>query len=73
MTCGLFDGVWDQVGEQQEHPLGSLFVLLRDRIMAYEARAFPVVPAPPERVLAFLMEGRDMRQVKFSPAVFLTG
>ena len=29
----LFEAVWDQVGETPDHPLGSLFVLLCDRII----------------------------------------
>ncbi|WP_407541035.1 hypothetical protein Q0M94_06470 [Deinococcus radiomollis] len=60
----LFEAVWDQIGETPDHLLGSLFVLLRDRITVYEARAFPVPLAPPERVLAFLMERCDMRQAQ---------
>ena len=47
-------------------------MLLRDRIMAYEAREFPVPPAPPERVLAFLMEQRDMRQVQLAELLGIT-
>ena len=43
-----------------DHPLGSLFGLLRDRITVYEGRVSPVPAASPERVLAFLMEQRDM-------------
>ena len=68
----LFEVVWDQVGEQQGHLLGSLFVLLRDRIMTYEAREFPVPPASPERVLAFLMEQRDMRQAQVAELLGIT-
>ena len=45
-----------------DHPLGSLFGLLRDRITVYEGRVSPVPAASPERVLAFLMEQRDMTQ-----------
>ncbi len=62
----LFEAVWDQVGEVPDHPLGSLFVLLRDRITAYEGQAYPVPAAPPERVLAFLMEQRDMTQTQLA-------
>jgi len=62
----VFEAVWDQVGETPDHPLGSLFVLLQDRITAYESRAFPVPAAPPERVLAFLMDQRDMTQTQLA-------
>lgn len=59
----LFEAVWDQVGEMPDHPLGSLFVLLQGRITAYEGQVSPVPAASPERVLAFLMEQRDMTQM----------
>ncbi|MGY2897341.1 helix-turn-helix domain-containing protein [Deinococcus sp. UYEF24] len=62
----LFEAVWDQVGETPDHPLGSLFVLLQSRITVYESRVFPVPAAPPERVLAFLMEQRDMTQTQLA-------
>ena len=62
----LFEAVWDQVGEMPDHPLGSLFVLLQGRIMSYESRFSPVPAAPPERMLAFLMEQRDMTQTQLA-------
>ena len=68
----MFEAVWDQVGETPDHPLGSLFVLLRDRITVYEARAFSVPLVPPERVLAFLMEQRDMRQTQVAELLGIT-
>ena len=58
----LFEAVWDWVGEMPDHSLGRLFVLLQGRIMAYEGLMFPVSAVPPERVLAFLMEQRDITQ-----------
>ena len=58
----LFEVVWDQVGETPDHPLGSLFVLLQGRITVYDGWIYPVPAASPERVLAFLMEQRDMTQ-----------
>ena len=62
----LFEVVWDQVGETPDHPLGSLFVLLQGCITVYEGRTYPVPAAPPERVLAFLMEQRDMTQMQLA-------
>ena len=62
----LFEAVWDQVGETPDHPLGSLFVLLQGRITAYEGQVSPVPAASPERVLAFLMEQRDMTQTQLA-------
>ena len=47
-------------------------MLLRDRITVYEARAFPVPLAPPERALAFLMEQHDMRQAQIAELLGIT-
>ncbi len=68
----LFEAVWDQVGEQLDHPLGSLFELLRDRIAAYEEQVSPVEAASPERVLAFLMEEQGTRQVQLAEVLGIT-
>ena len=65
----LFEAVWDQVGETSDHPLGSLFVLLRGRIIAYEGRVSPVAAVPPERVLAFLMEQYDTTHLQLAEAL----
>lgn len=56
----LFEAVWEQVGETPDHPLGSLFVLLRDHITAYETRPQPVAVPSPAQVLAVLMEQQNM-------------
>ena len=36
------------------------------RITVYEGRTYPVLAAPPERVLAFLMNQRDMTQTQLA-------
>jgi len=64
-----FEEVWNQVGKDADHPLGSLFVLLRDRLVVYEARVYPVDTAPPHRVLAFLMAQHHLRQAQLAATV----
>ncbi|WP_216322504.1 helix-turn-helix domain-containing protein [Deinococcus aestuarii] len=71
-ALATFEAVWNEVGGQEGHPLGSLFELLRDRITAYEEREYPVRPAPPHRVLAFLMEQRDMTQTELAEVLGIT-
>lgn len=56
----LFEAVGDQVGETPGHPLGSLFLLLRDRIIAYEVRPLLADSRSPERLLAWLMAQHDV-------------
>ncbi|GEM48389.1 hypothetical protein [Deinococcus cellulosilyticus] len=46
----LFAWVWELVQEQQDHPLGSLFLLLRDHIQAYEDQAYPIPEVSPDQL-----------------------
>ncbi len=71
-TLELFEEVWNQVGEDAGHPLGSLFVLLRDHLTAYEERVHPVPAAPAHRVLAFLMDEQDLRQTQLAEVLGIT-
>ncbi|CAM3953920.1 helix-turn-helix domain-containing protein [Deinococcus frigens] len=71
-ALAAFEAVWNEVGGQADHPLGSLFELLRDRLMAYEERSFPVPPSPPHRLLAFLMEERSMTQTELAGVLGIT-
>jgi len=57
-----------EVGDDQNHPLLSLLNLLADRVEAFERAAYPLPPAPPQRVLAFLMEQRDLTQQALAAA-----
>ncbi len=68
----LFGAVWDQVGETPDHPLGSFFVLLQGHITACEDHTAPISPAPPERMLAFLMDQRDMTQTKLAEVLAIS-
>lgn len=45
----LFAWVWERVKEQQDHPLGSLFLLLRDHIQAYEDQVYPIPDTSPDQ------------------------
>ena len=67
-----FEVVWNEVGGGADHPLGSLFELLRDRIAAYEEQVYPVPSAPSHRVLAFLMEQRNIKQKELAEVLGVT-
>ncbi|QLG13252.1 helix-turn-helix domain-containing protein (plasmid) [Deinococcus sp. D7000] len=71
-ALATFEAVWNEMGGQADHPLGSLFELLRDRIMAYEERTFPTPPSPPHRLLAFLMDQRAMTQTELAGVLGIT-
>ncbi len=58
----LLEAVWTKVGENPNSPYGSLFILLSERISAYENRNIPIPDAPAHQVLAFLMEQRGLNQ-----------
>ena len=71
-ALATFEAVWNEVAGQADHPLDSLFELLRDRLSVYEERTFPVPPAPPHRLLAFLMEQRAMTQTELAGVMGIT-
>jgi HTH-type transcriptional regulator / antitoxin HigA len=61
-ALATIDELMQEVGDDQAHPLLSLLDLLADRVEAFESVAYPVPPAPPHRVLAFLMEQHSLTQ-----------
>lgn len=67
-----FEVVWKVVGGQADHPLGSLFEVLRDRLTAYEERTFPIPPSLPHHLVAFLMERRGMTQTDLAQVLGTT-
>ena len=67
-ALAAIDELMLEVGEDREHPLLSLLNLLADRVEAFESVAYPVPPAPPHRVLAFLMEQRGLTQKELEAA-----
>ena len=68
-ALAAIDELMQEVGENQKHPLLSLLNLLADRVEAFESMAYPMPPAPPHRVLAFLIEQRGMTQKEAGAAI----
>lgn len=68
-ALAAIDELMQEVGEDQKHPLLSLLNLLADRVEAFESMAYPMPPAPPHRVLAFLIEQRGMTQKEAGAAI----
>lgn len=68
----MFEAIWNEVIGLSGHPLGSLFELLRERLMVYEERTFPTPPSPPHLLLAFLMEQRTMTQTELAGVLGIT-
>lgn len=64
----LLERVWEKVSENPDSPYGSLFILLTERINAYENRTRPIPDAPAHQVLAFLMEQRGLSQTVLATA-----
>jgi HTH-type transcriptional regulator / antitoxin HigA len=58
----LLDGVIDQVGSDEEHPLAGLAELLGDLIERYEEKQVRIPDAEPRAVLDFLMKENGLRQ-----------
>jgi len=58
----LLDGVIDQIGSDEEHPLAGLAELLGDLIERYEEKQVRIPDAEPRAVLDFLMKENGLRQ-----------
>ena len=58
----LLDGVIDQIGSDEEHPLAGLAELLGDLIERYEEKQVRFPDAEPRVVLDFLMKENGLRQ-----------
>jgi len=67
-ALALLEAVWEKVGEDPHSPYGSLFILLTERIGAYENQMAPIPEAAPHQVLAFLMAQRGLTQTKVANA-----
>lgn len=61
-ALALLEPIWNEVGEQADHPLGPFMQLLIELVQAYELRAHPMPDATPAEMLAFLMEQRGVTQ-----------
>jgi HTH-type transcriptional regulator/antitoxin HigA len=62
----LLDGLIDEVGEDESHPLSSLMETLGSLIETYEAENVPEIKGSPSEVLKTLMEEHDLKQSNLS-------
>jgi HTH-type transcriptional regulator/antitoxin HigA len=62
----LLDGLIDEVGEDESHPLSSLMETLGSLIETYEAENVPEIKGSPSEVLKKLMEEHDLKQSNLS-------
>ena len=58
----ILDGLIDEVGENESHPLASLMETLGSLIESYEAQNIPEIEGSPSDVLKTLMEEHDLNQ-----------
>ena len=58
----ILDGLIDEVGENESHPLASLMETLGSLIETYEAQNIPVIEGSPSDVFKTLMEEHDLKQ-----------
>lgn len=65
----LLDGVIDQVGSDERHPLAGLAELLGDLIERYEESQVRFPDAEPRAVLDFLMKENGLRQVDLAEEI----
>ena len=58
----ILDGLIDEVGENESHPLASLMETLGSLIETYEAQNIPKIEGSPSDALKTLMEEHDLKQ-----------
>jgi len=58
----ILDGLIDEVGENESHPLASLMETLGSLIESYEAQYIPEIEGSPSDALKTLMEEHDLKQ-----------
>jgi HTH-type transcriptional regulator/antitoxin HigA len=58
----ILDGLIDEVGENESHPLVSLMETLGSLIEAYEVQNIPEIEGSPSDALKTLMEEHDLKQ-----------
>ena len=66
-ALAFLEQLWDKVGEDVASPYGSLFRIITENIRVYEER-FAIPDAPPERMLAYLMELKGLTQKEVEEA-----
>jgi len=62
----LLDGVIDEVGDDESHPLASLMETFGSLIESYEDRSIPEIEGNPTDTLKFLMEEHGLKQSDLS-------
>ena len=62
----LLDGVIDEVGDDESHPLASLMETLGSLIESYEDRSITEIEGNPTDTLKFLMEEHGLKQSDLS-------
>lgn len=58
----VIEALMARIGDRDEHPLTTLLELLAERVQAYEEAHHALPPAPPHRLLAFLIEQNNLKQ-----------
>ena len=58
----ILDGLIDEVGENESHPLASLMETLGSLVESYEDQNIQVTESSPSDVLKYLMEEHDLKQ-----------
>lgn len=58
----LADTLADTVGDNEGHPLFSLFEIVMDMIARWEDEHVQIAPAPPREVLRYLLEENNLKQ-----------
>jgi HTH-type transcriptional regulator/antitoxin HigA len=61
----ILDGLIDEVGENESHPLASLMETLGSLIESYEVQNIPEIEGSPRDALNTLMEEHDLKQSDF--------
>ena len=61
----ILDGLIDEVGENESHPLASLMETLGSLIESYEAQNIPEIEGNPSGALKSLMEDHGLKQSDF--------
>ncbi len=61
-ALAFLEPIWNEVGEDPNHPLGPLMQFLIELVQAYEIRNHPMSDATPAEMLAFLLEQRGVTQ-----------
>ena len=58
----ILDGLIDEVGENESHPLASLMETLGSLVESYEDQNIQIAEGSPSDVLKYLMEEHDLKQ-----------